>query len=158
MKKLLLAAVASAFVATPALAQSTPGPATSIDIPLSGTLAKRCTLSANLNGPFHVLNLESTEKQGGESLSGDCNYSGTATVALSSLNGGNLKSGTNLVPYKLQFSGLGADWDAGKSLAGGQTISNFVVDGTRTMSVKLDNIATVAGTYTDVITAAITPN
>ena len=60
------------------------------------------------------------------------------------------------------LSGSGTDWSAGKSLATSQTVPGFPAvanaDQTRSMSVQLDAIATVAGTYTDTVTASITPN
>lgn len=166
MKKLLLAAIATAFVATPALAQTaanpiTAGPGSSIDVALSGTLAKRCTVSSFLNGPFSELNLESLATQGSESLSSNCNYPGFATLTVASLNGGKLKSGNNEVPYTFSLSG-GFATDA--NLSSNLIISNFHnpanvnSDFTRSMSVKLGAKATVAGTYTDLLTISIQPN
>jgi hypothetical protein len=154
MKKMILAAVASMAVAAPAYA------GTSVDLPLSGTLAKRCSISAYLNGPFNALNMESTAVQGAESVTGNCNYGGSATVTFTSANSGNLKSGTNQVPYKLIVSG--SPFSSGVSLASPQAITGWPsvanADQTRSVSVSLDNIATVAGTYTDTITASIQPN
>jgi spore coat protein U-like protein len=161
MKKLILAAVASMAVATPAVAA---GP-TSVEIPISGTLAKRCSISAYLNGPFNALDMESTAAQGSESLTGNCNYGGSATVTFSSANAGSMVSGANSVPYKLRVTGTGtpADWSStGKSLATPQQITGFPAvanaNQTRGLAIILDNIATVAGTYADTITASIQPN
>lgn len=158
MKIALLAAVAATVgFAAPAAAD------TSVSIPLSGNLAKRCSISAFLNGPFDALNLESLAVQGAESVTGNCNYGGSATVSFASANLGNLKSSDgNLVPYKFIVSGSGADWNAGKSLATPQAVTGFPAvanaNQTRSMSVALTAIATIAGTYTDVVTASITPN
>jgi hypothetical protein len=165
MKKMILAAVASMAVAAPAYAQ-TVGDSSSaygtptIDIPLSGTLAKSCALSAYLNGPFNALNMTSTAVQGSESVSAICNYGGSATVSFASANLGNMKSGTNLVPYKLLVSG--SPFSAGVSLATPQSITGWPAVAnavqTRSLSVQLDTAATIAGTYTDTITASVTPN
>ena len=156
MKKLIMAVIASTAFASPALAS------TSVEIPLSGTLAKSCTISAFLNGPFNALDMSSTAVQGAESLTGLCNYGGSATVTLSSLNAGKLKSGANEVAYKMIVSGSGSAWSAGQSLATPQTIPGFPAVAnaaqTRGLSVQLDAVATIAGTYTDTVTASITPN
>lgn len=164
MKKILFAAAAATVAfASPALAQTaanpiTVGPATSIDIPLSGTVAKACTVSAYLNGPFSELNMTSTASQGSESLSVGCNYAGSASVTFNSANLGAMKSGANSVPYTFSVSNYLSD----VSLASPQTVSWNVVSPpgvqTKSMSVKLTNAATVAGTYTDTITIAVTPN
>jgi len=166
MKKIILAAVAaSTMFAAPAFAQSNPtsAPNGSIEIPLSGTLAKRCIVSAFLNGPFDALNLESTAVQGAESLSSSCNYAGQSTVTFSSANNGALKSGDIAIPYKFYLSG--SPLSGGVSLSSPQVWSAFPsggtapnTTGTRSMSVQLDSIATVAGTYTDTITVAVQPN
>lgn len=157
MKKLLIAAVAvSAAFAAPAMAQ------TSVNVPLSGTLASKCNISAFLNGPFDALNLESTLVQGSESLTVNCNYTGTASVTFDSANDGVLKSGSNTVPYKFILTGVGGPLSTGVSLASNQTVSNFSAvanaDQTRSMRVQLDAIATVAGTYTDTVTVSVAPN
>lgn len=155
MKKLFVAAAAFAAVsAAPAMAQ------TSVEIPLSGTLAKACTISAFLNGPFDALNLTSTTIQGSESVTGVCNYGGSATVTFTSANNGSLKSGNDTVPYLFHVSG--SPLSGGVSLATPQAFGGFpaVVNTpqTRSMSVTLLSAATVAGTYTDTVTASITPN
>jgi spore coat protein U-like protein len=159
MKKLLLAAIMSTAIATPAFAQ------TSVNIPLQGSLAKRCTISAYLDGPFNALNMEVLTAQGAESITGNCNYGGSATVTFSSANAGKMVSGANSVPYKLRVTGTGtpADWSStGKSLAEPQQITGFPAvanaNQTRGLSIILDQIATVAGTYADTITASIQPN
>lgn len=156
MRKLLaLGAFAVAGVAA-ASAQ------TSVSIPLSGTLPKACTISAFLNGPFDALDLTSTAVQGAESLTVNCNYGGTASVTFTSANAGALKSGANSVAYNFILSGAGSPWTGGVSLATPQTWSGFPAvtnaNQTRSMSVQLATAATVAGTYTDTITAAVVPN
>jgi hypothetical protein len=59
-------------------------------------------------------------------------------------------------------SGSGATWAAGVSLASPQSITGWPAVAndaqTRSLSVKLDTAATIAGTYTDTITASVTPN
>lgn len=158
MKKLFVSAAALATVglAAPAFANTT------VNIPLQGTLAKRCEISTFLNGPFDALNLESTAKQGAESVTAKCNYGGSATVTFTSANGGALKSGNNSVPYLFHVSGSGPAWDAGFSLASPQSVTGFPAvanaEQSRSMSVTLQQIATIAGTYTDTVTASITPN
>lgn len=151
--KALLFTAAALFAATSASAQ------TSVELPLSGTLAKSCSISAYLNGPFDALNMTSTATQGSESISPICNYGGTVTVGLSSANLGSLKSGANAVPYTVSISG-GLLTDA--SLSSPQSITNWPMVAnavqTRSISVKLTNAATIAGTYTDTITASVTPN
>ena len=131
----------------------------SVQIPLSGTLPKACSLVANLDGPFDDLDMTSTAEQGAESLDVICNYGGSATVEFSSANGGTLNSGSNSVPYTLSVSrGLLEN----VSLASPQTISNWPAAAnsaqTRSLRVTLGAPATVAGTYTDTITATVTPN
>ena len=163
MKKLLLAAVASAFVAGPAFAQGvTVGPDTSINIPLSGTVAKKCSISAYLDGPFNALNMGITTSQGAESVSVNCNYGGSASVTFSSANNGVMKNGTDTVGYKVYVSGSANPFSSGVALTSpivwngwpASTNSNQ----TRSLSVALDAPATVAGTYTDTITLAVAAN
>ncbi|WP_193165752.1 hypothetical protein [Microbulbifer hainanensis] len=132
---------------------------TSVPIPLSGTLAKACNVTAFVNGPFDDLDMTTTSTQGSESLSPICNYGGTLTVTFTSLNAGFLQSGPNSVGYTLQVSGgllaptqltvpaVVNNWPA---------VANAVQ--TRSLSVALLAVATVAGTYTDTITASVTPN
>ncbi len=106
--------------------------------------------------------MTSTAVQGAELLTANCNYGGSATVTFSSANSGSLKSGSNAVPYKFIVSGSGTTWAAGVSLSSPQSITGFPTvanaDQTRGMSVQLDTPATIAGTYTDTVTAEITPN
>lgn len=166
MKKMILAAVASMAIAAPAYAQTVGDSSsaytgsTSVQIPLSGTLDRSCALSAYLNGPFNALDMRSVAVQGAESLSAICNYGGSATVSFASLNAGNMKSGTNLVPYKLIVSGspfsTGVSLATPQSITGWPSVANAVQ--TRSLSIQLDTQATVAGTYTDTITASVTPN
>lgn len=153
MRTILLGAIAAVTLSTTAFAN------TSVDLPLSGTLPRACEISAFVNGPFDALDLTSTAEQGAESITVNCNYGGTATVDLTSANGGELISGDNAIPYTVSISG-GLLTNA--SLSSEQTIGNWPAvansDQSRSISVALQNIATVAGTYTDTITATVTPN
>ncbi|WP_193165749.1 hypothetical protein [Microbulbifer hainanensis] len=154
MKSLLTLGAAVAFIATGSAYADT-----SVDIPLSGHLCKTCNVTAFLNGPFDDLDMTTTAQQGFESLSPICNYGGTLTVTFTSLNAGFLESGPNSVGYTLQVSGgllaptqltvpaVVNNWPA---------VANAVQ--TRSLSVALLAVATVAGTYTDTITASVTPN
>ncbi len=158
MKNILLAAVAAVAFAGSASAQ------TSVNIPLSGTLAKACTISAFLNGPFDALNMTSTTTQGAESLTTNCNYSAGASgnlVTLTSTNAGKLKSaGGQEVDYLFSVSGGVLPETALTAPvvitfgAGAPANTNF----TRSMSVRLATAATIAGTYSDTVTATVTPN
>ena len=154
MKRFAFAAIAASMIAAPVMAQD------SVVIPLSGELEKDCNISAFLNGPFDVLNMESTAVQGGESVTINCNYGGTASVEFASANGGTMDSGANSVPYNFLLAGTSLS--GGVSLASPQTVTNFPAtvntDQSRTMSVQLTSAATVAGIYTDTITATVTPN
>jgi spore coat protein U-like protein len=156
MRKLMLGGLAAlAFGAMPAAA------GTSVDIPLSGVLPKACDISAYLNGPFDALDLTSTSVQGAESLTTNCNYGGSNTVTFTSANAGKLKSsGGQEVTYELSMSG-GVLSPTVLSTptpitfgSGSPANANF----TRSMSVRLQTAAAVAGTYTDTITAVVTPN
>lgn len=156
MKKVIM----SGFIAAAAMSVAAVQAADSVDIPLTGTLDKSCDISAFLNGPFNVLDMSSTAVQGAESLTVNCNYGGTASVEFTSANAGNMESGANQVPYKFILSG--SPFSGGVSLASPQTWNAFPAvlnaDQTRGMSVQLDTAATVAGTYTDIITAQVQPN
>lgn len=155
MRKFVLAGLAALALGAPASFA-----ATSVDIPLSGVMPKACDISAFLNGPFDALDLSSTAVQGAESLTVKCNYGGSSSVTFTSVNAGALISGANSVPYKLVVSG--SPFSSGVSLATPQTWAGFPAvanaNQTRSLSVQLANAATVAGTYTDTITAAVTPN
>lgn len=136
--------------------------ADSVSIPLSGELPKSCEVTAFLDGPFNALNMKSTALQGAESLSPICNYGGTLSVKFESANGGTMNNtsvASAKVGYKLTVSG-GLVNDA--ALTSPVTVSNWPAVAnavqTRSMSIKLDSPATVAGTYTDTILASVTPN
>ncbi|QHL90519.1 fimbrial major subunit CsuA/B family protein [Sphingomonas changnyeongensis] len=154
MKKLLIAAAVAALATGSASAQ------TSVNIPLSGTLAKSCTISAFLNGPFDALDLTSTNVQGAESLTTSCNYDGANQVTFTSQNNGVLKSGNNTLAYEFGIPSANiplAGLTAPRSVtygSGAPAGSNF----TRSMVVRLPAAATIAGTYTDTIVATVTPN
>lgn len=154
MKKLMIAALVAAAATGSASAQ------TSVNIPLSGTLAKSCSISAFLNGPFDALNLTDTAVQGAESLTTNCNYDGANTVTFTSANGGFLKAGNNSIGYEFGLPSANiplAQLTTPRAVAygsGAPAGTNF----TRSMQVRLLSAATVAGTYTDTITATVTPN
>lgn len=150
---LILAASALSLAAAPAFA------ADSVQVPLSGTLAKACNISAFLNGPFNAIDMTSTAVQGAESLTVNCNYGGSASVTFTSANSGSMNGPAN-IPY--QFILSGSPFSGGVSLATPQTWTGFPAvanaDQTRGMSIQLNQAATLAGTYTDTITASVTPN
>lgn len=135
--------------------------ADNVQIPLSGTLDPVCNVTVNLNGPFDDLDMTSTATQGNEGLRPVCNYAGTLTVTFVSANGGFLVSGQNSVGYTLQI-GNGALLSPTQLLAP-TVIPNWPstvakVSDPRAMKVALLAAATAAGTYTDTITASVTPN
>jgi spore coat protein U-like protein len=155
MKRISVAAALAACIAAPAAASDT------VNIPLSGTLAKACTISAFLNGPFDALDLTSTAVQGSESLTTNCNYGGANLVTFTSANGGKLKSaGGQEVGYEFGIPSANfalVQLTAPTQIAygsGAPANTNF----TRSMQVRLMAAATVAGTYTDTVTATVTPN
>ena len=158
MKKIVMTAMAAAT----ALSISSVQAADSVDIPLTGELAKSCDISAFLNGPFDAIDMTTTDSQGAESLSVNCNYGGSASVTFESDNAGKMVSGSNEVPYKFILTGSGSPFENGVSLATAQTWNGFPAvantDQTRGMSIQLDSAATVAGTYEDTITATVQPN
>lgn len=158
MNKTAIRALLAASFLTAGAAQA----ASSVQIPLTGVLPKACDVSAFLNGPFDALDMTSTSVQGSESITARCNYGGTLSVTLSSLNAGkmvNRSHGGAEVPYGVTISGSPLN---NASLASPQTISNWpaVTNAvqTRSISVTLANAATVAGTYTDTITVSVAPN
>lgn len=142
------------------LAHGTAFADTSVEIPLSGTLPKACDISTYLNGPFDDLDMTSTAVQGKESVTLNCNYGGSAIVDFSSANAGAMVSNGDSVNYLFYLSG--SPFSSGVSLSTQQTWAGFPTeanaDQTRSMSVSLVTPATVAGTYTDTITATVTPN
>lgn len=163
IKKALLGAVALAVAGlAPAFAQTTYGPASpSINVPISGVLPKACQISSFVNGPLNAINLSSTTVQGAESATVTCNYGGSATVAISSANGGALKrsGGSETIAYNFFLSG--SPFSSGVSLASTQTWTGWpavVGDQTRSYSVQLASAAVVAGTYEDTLTFTVTPN
>ncbi|MFP3943453.1 MAG: hypothetical protein ACLFWF_06155 [Alphaproteobacteria bacterium] len=159
MRKSMLLGAVSALVLNAGAANAV-SPTDSVDIPLSGTLPKSCDISAFVNGPFDDLDMESTEIQGAESVTVNCNYGGTASVELASANSGFLEDAdSNQVGYNVQISG---GLLALTQLTTPQTINNWpavaFADQTRSISVQLLAAATIPGTYTDTITASVTPN
>ncbi len=155
MKKLLAVGAAIA-----ALGSGSAFAQTSVNVPLQGTLPKACTVSAFLNGPFDALDMTSTAVQGSESITGNCNYGGSMTVQFTSANAGTMNSGANSVAYNFHLSG--SPLSGGVSLATPQTWTGFPATAnsnqTRGMSVSLVAPASVAGTYTDTVTATVSPN
>ncbi len=149
-----------AGVSVAALSISAASAATSVDINLEGILEKECDISAFVNGPFPALDMTTTSVQGSESVTVNCNYGGSASVEFASANSGSMVSGGDSVPYTFYLSG--SPFSGGVSLATPQTWNGFPTvansDQTRGMSVSLNTPATVPGTYTDTITATVTPN
>jgi spore coat protein U-like protein len=154
MRTIIASAAVAAFTATGAMALTD-----TITVPLTGELAKSCTLDAFLNGPFDALDMQSTATQGAESITVNCNYGGSAQITFSSANGGKLISGANSVDYALEVSGGVLPATVLSAPATG-TFSGFSANAnaSRSMKVTLQQPATVAGTYTDTITATVTPN
>lgn len=151
MRKYLMAGALAAALIGPASA------ANFVDIPLEGTLPKSCEVTAFVNGPFDNLDLTTTAEQGAESLSPICNYGGTLTVDFTSANASSLVSGANSVPYTFSVSGgLLTDATLPATVSNWPAVANAVQS--RSMSVTLTNVASVAGTYTDTVTATVTPN
>lgn len=161
MNKNVICAFFAASLLTAGAAQA----ATSVEIPLQGVLPKECSVTAFVDGPFDALDMKSTAIQGAESLSPVCNYGGTLSVTFSSANSGSLQpvgnDGQRLqqIPYGFTVSGTSLD---NVSLRSPQTVSNWPAVAnqaqTRSMSVTLGRAATIAGTYTDTITATVAPN
>ncbi len=127
-------------------------------ITLRGALTRNCDLNAVLDGPFDAIDMNSTDVQGDEILTTICNYGGTPTIEFTSLNAGVLKSGSESVPYVFIVSG---------GLFTGPLTTPATVFGwpvwpglgdSRTLAIRLDFPAPVAGVYSDNITAQVTPN
>ena len=162
MNKNVIRALFAASLLTAGIAQAAN---TSVEIPLQGVLPKECSVTAFLNGPFDALDMKSTAIQGAESLSPVCNYGGTLSVTFSSANSGSLQPTGNdgdrlaQIPYTFSVSGTSLN---NVSLRSPQTVSNWPAIAnavqTRSMSVTLGRAATIAGTYTDTITATVAPN
>lgn len=155
MKNLLAHGAALALIAT-----GNAYAANYVNIPLSGELCKVCNISAFLNGPFDDLDMTTTAIQGSESLTVNCNYGGSASVEFVSANAGEMVSNGDSVEYLFYLTG--SPFSGGVSLSSPQTWNGFPAvanaNQTRGMSVSLVSAATVAGTYTDTITATVTPN
>ena len=176
--KWTLAALAALAASGAAIAQTSltpigPNPTLQASLPLQGEIARRCVISTNPNNVnLQNLNLESTLRQNGSNLRLECNYAGSATVSFASANGGKLKSADGNELSYLFYLGTNANGagalTAGVSLASNQSFGAFNTvysDGippaeltTRAMGIALTQVATIAGTYTDVITASVTPN
>lgn len=128
----------------------------------SERFAKSCVVTALLNGPFDYLDMSSTALQGAESLSPICNYGGTLSVTFTSANLGNLVNTPAVspdVPYTLAVSGsllTNASLSVPQVVGNWPAVANAVQ--TRSMSVTLGSVATIAGIYTDTITASVAPN
>lgn len=159
MRKVMLAIAGIALATGFAGAQDLGGTSDTVTIQLEGELEKRCTIGAFVNGPFNAIDMESTAQQGAESLTVNCNYGGSADIEFSSASGGNLVSGTNSVGYQLAVSG-GVLAPTQLTSAATGTFSGFSANAnaSRSMSVTLLAPATVAGVYTDTLTAVVTPN
>lgn len=150
MKKVLLATAAVAFAA-PAFAQNT------VEIPVGGELARDCTIGAFVND-VNDLDMTSLAESNADSISVNCNYGGTASVELASANNGVL-TGPENIGYTISVSGGLA---SGVQLTSPLDITNWPAtlnsDQTRSLRVTLLQVATIAGTYADTITATVSPN
>lgn len=145
---------------------------TEVTVPLAGALEQRCTIYTGTTPTFTNLDLESLEIQGSGSLVVSCNYTGGTTVTFTSANAGVLVSENgDVLPY-----GFGID---GSANAPGNSplelieplvetdLFNVSADllndpalatDERALSVQLIETAVIAGTYTDTITATVSPN
>jgi spore coat protein U-like protein len=166
MKKLLLAAVATAFTATPALAQQTQS------INLQGNVALSCTVTAGPSitnpEPIDLANTASDQSLG--SLTYACNNAGGFTRTISSANSGLLKrvngaAGENTVAYQFGHGGTNTIALANAPLSsavitnvpGSQAYVNGQT-GTARVRVGAASGPLFAGNYTDTITVTIAPN
>ena len=155
MKNLLAVAALAALPVLGAHAQ------TSVQVPLSGTLAKRCTIAVAANATASALNLGSTAAQSVGTLSFACNYAGSPGLSVSSLNAGQLVSTDPQNPASLPYTVTIGSLLSNVSLATPATptvttAANATVDSG--VSIALTTAALVAGLYQDTITATITPN
>lgn len=155
MKNLLAVAALAALPALTAQAQ------TSVQVPLSGTLAKRCTIAVAANATASALDLSSTAAQSVGTLSFACNYAGTPGLSIASANNGLLVSTDPQNPANVAYTVSVGTLLSNVSLAtpatpAVTTTANTTVDSG--VSIALANAALVAGIYQDTITATITPN
>jgi hypothetical protein len=155
--KNLLAIAALAAAPLLANAQST----SSVDVPLSGTLAKRCTIAVSANATASSLDLTSVASQSVGDLSFACNYAGTPGLTIASLNNGLLVSNDPQNPASVAYtvsvgtllSNVALTTPANPTVT---SVANATV--VAPVSIVLANAANVAGIYQDTITATITPN
>jgi len=156
--KNLLAIAALAAAPLLATAQSS---TSSVDVPLSGTLAKRCTIAVSANATASSLNLTSVASQSVGDLSFACNYAGTPGLTIASLNSGRLVSTDPQNPASVAYtvsvgtllSNVALTTPASPAVT---SVANATV--VAPVSIVLANAANVAGIYQDTITATITPN
>jgi len=158
MKNLIAIA---ALVAAPLLATAQSLPTSSVDIPLSGMLAKRCTISVTANATASTLNLTSVAAQSVGDLSFSCNYAGSPGFSVASGNAGLLVSTDPQNPANVAYSVTIGTLLTNVALTVPATptvtsVANATV--TAPISITLASAANVAGVYQDTITATITPN
>ena len=154
MKKLTLT-LALLIVLTGSIAHAS----NSVDLTINGEMPKACEISSYGDFRLQDLDLTSTAQTDAASITLACNYQGTATLTLSSANGGYLASGANQIPYTASLSGSSI---TDVSLASPVSWGGFptvVGDQTRGFSIKLAPPAVVpAGFYQDVVTASFVTN
>lgn len=174
-KTLMFTALLSGLGAasTAAVAQGVAADAeTEVTIQAAGSLDKRCTIYTGVTPMFTNLDLESLEIQGSGSLVVSCNYTGGTTVTFTSANAGVLvNENGDALPY-----GFGIDGSA--NAPGNSPLELFeplvetdlfnvsadllndpaLATDERALSVQLIETAVIAGTYTDTITATLSPN
>jgi hypothetical protein len=166
MKKLILATVASAVFATPALAQS------STNVVIQGSVPLSCTVVANpsIVNPELINLCDTATDQSLGSLTYACNNAGGFTRTVSSANQGVLKRAgggatEGTIAYQVSHTGgSGIDMPLSslssnhvESMAGSTA---FVNGQTGSVKVRVGNASgpLFAGNYGDTITIAIAPN
>lgn len=168
MKYALAAAAVAALIAGPALAQGTPA----LDsFELQGTVAVSCVATQNFTDPRAIAITPGAVTAGG-SITYACNAANGFTRTISSANNGNLRRNGNLtgagneVAYTIQHGGgSGLAIAAGTSLAspittslGGSTAFITGQTGSFNATLPASLPPLFAGSYSDVITVAVTPN
>jgi hypothetical protein len=164
MKKLLLAAVATTFAATPALADD------KADLNVSGTIALSCVVTPDTRDVTVVL--ESTEAQSLGSLTYKCNGSNGFVRTIKSDNASRLVNPAGgFVPYTVSHTGgsgiaintpvsLGSDYSnnltSSAAFVNGQTGSLRLIAAKPAEATNANPL--FAGTYSDVIRVAIAAN
>ena len=146
-----------------------------IDFDITGFIAQECALSAfGVEGSTQdrLGNIDLSTRgigdllgAGNASIDAICNFGGGATITISSTNNGEMVNPAGgSIGYTLAVTG-GSGWANfdGADLSGGPVSNTVVLPAPNTVqtggfNVRLTEVATVAGTYTDTITVAIAPN